>query len=289
MPQKPSYPSPGLKERPFDPRDYRLGAIIPIKYFPKLEDLPEEFELETSDLKDQIDDFCTGNVIALLIGTNEGFPCDENWSMAVSKQLSKDVEDWGQDLRTAMKVGVKAGALPKKDSPFTSDKGSAFLRRIENWPEELFAKAEPQKQKTYFEVTGPYSHFDNIRATIYYLKKVLKQKQGVGLGVLWSWPLSQYIMDDSADKGFGHAITGIGWKQVSGQPYLLIQNSYKDAGEKGRHLFNFTVIENFAERYGVYCYLDMPREEAEFLVGNSLTIESLWWVKIWLFIKKLFV
>src|SRR3990167_6414527 len=135
----------GLKELPKDNRDYKLGAIIPVKKFPKLKDFPNKFILETSDLKDQVEDFCTGNTVALLIGTNEGFPCDENWSFAKSKELSGDPKEWGQDLRTAFHVGTKFGALPKNYSSFTSEKGQEFLRDIKNWPQGLEFYASPQK------------------------------------------------------------------------------------------------------------------------------------------------
>src|SRR3990167_4312660 len=163
----------GLKPKTEDARDYKLGAVIPINEFPKLEYLPINFELDTSDQKDQgSSDFCTGYTTSLLIGTNEGVPIDANWMFAKSKELTGDIDEWGQGLRDALKVGVKFGALEIKDSPLyrvsPDSEENKLLRDIKNWPDTQ-KKEEKHKHKTFWEVTGPYSTFDNIRATMYWL------------------------------------------------------------------------------------------------------------------------
>lgn len=275
----------GLKELPKDTRDYKLGAIISIKKFPKLKDLPDKFILETSDLKDQVEDFCTGNTIALLIGTNEGFPCDENWSFAKSKELSGDPNEWGQDMRTAFQVGVKIGALPKTNSPFGSEKGHEFLRDIKNWPSGLEFFALPQKQKTFWAVSGPYDIFDNIKGTIYYLNSVLKQKQGVGLGILWGWTAEQYTLDKIKEQGEGHAISCIGWEG----DYLILQNSWgKNAGLNGKHLISREVVNHFAGKYGAYVYLDLPKEKAKQMLENNIKLTDNWLIAFFKTIWNLF-
>jgi len=283
----------GLKELPPDSHDFKLGAIIPIKEFPKLEKLPDEFVLETSDLKDQLDDQCTGNTTALLIGTNEGIPIEETWMFAKSKELSGDVDSWGQNLRTAFKVGTKFGALPKNKSPFTSEKGNEFLRRIENWPDGLDFYASPQKQKTFWAVSGPYDAFDNIRATIFYLKNKLNQKQGVGMGLVWGYPAEQYILSEIKESGEGHAITCKGWKKPIDETYLVLQNSWgKEAGKNGEHLILREVVNHFASKYGVFVYLDMPREKAEYYLENNIKLGDNWAVEIskslWRFFRDMF-
>lgn len=278
-------PKTGLKELPQDARDFALGSIIPVKKFPKLEDLPEEFILETSLLYDQLDDQCTGNTTALIIGTNEGVPISAEWMFAKSKELTGDVESWGQDLRSAFKVGVKFGALPLKNAPFRQDKGSEFLRDIKNWPKGLDFYAAPQKQKTFWKVTGPYDNFfHNIKATIFYLYSI-GQKQGVGIGLLWGYPTQQYVLSEIKNQGVGHALSVIGWKKEG----LVLQNSWgPGAGLNGKHIITREVINHFADKYGAFVYMDLPREKAEYMLDHGIKTGDNWLVQLWKVIKSFF-
>ena len=250
----------GLKELPKDSRDFKLSAILKL---PPLEELPDEFELEPVITYDQKDsDYCSGEATCGASGIQEGVSLSPEWSFAVSKMISGDPEEYGQDLRTAMKVHTKYGAIEKKDAPYSIENDEdTKIRYINNWPKELFGKATEHKKLSFFSISGQYDYFDSIRAFLW-MKKATKQ--AVILGLEWSWSLNMKIMENNFAPGSGHAVYCRGFKKIDGKDYLIIQNSYgKEAGDNGKHYFPAEIINKFAEKYGVFAFIDMPPDEAK--------------------------
>lgn len=278
----------GLKPLTKDNRDLKLGALT---ILPKLEELPSQFRLEGVKVKDQkASDFCSAHMSCTMSEFQEDVELEPSWSFAVSKILTEDPDSYGQNLRDAFKAHVKFGAINKDDSPFSLEtKDDKFLRRIENWP-DLFTKAEPYKKQSYVFITGQYDNFDNIRASLWRFRA---EERAVGLGVVWSWPMSQVVMDEASDFGGGHAITCVGWETRDSKPYLIIQNSYGEgAGEKGYHYFSREVINKFVEMYGAGMFLDRPKDDLKYLAENNIKLEDNWLVGLfkvfWKWVKDLF-
>ena len=160
----------GLKPTKKDNRDFQLGKIITL---PKLSELPKEFELEPLSIKDQGDtDFCTAFATCGMRELQEKKELNPYWSFAVSKIISGDPEEWGQDIRTALKSHIKYGAIEEKGVEYWRKEDhqgepiEKIARYIENYPKELFEKAKKHLAQSFFLVTGHYDHFDNIRASI---------------------------------------------------------------------------------------------------------------------------
>ena len=258
----------GLRLLPKDERDFQLGNIVKL---PKLEDLPESYLVETLGVnKQDSSDFCAAFATCTASETQEGIELEPTYTFALSKELSGDPDDWGQDLRTMCKSHTKIGAIEKKDSPYNlSNKDTDFLRRIENWPPELKNKAAIHRKQSYFKITGPYSHFDNIRASLFYYKTPIV------IGVIWSWPLEDVFMEDFKEEGFGHAVTVCGWIKVEEKTYLIIQNSYgASVGRQGFHYFSRKIIDAMIDKFGAFCFIDLPRETAETM--NKWKIKWRW-------------
>lgn len=254
----------GLKPLPVDERDFKVGQIMSL---PKLEDLPEEFELPTLGVKNQYDsDFCSAFAATLVSESQEGIELSPEWHFAVSKKISGDVKEWGQDLRSACEVSVKYGDIPQKDAPFTlKDKTPEVLRDINNWP-DLFTLAIGQKKKSYIKVKGPYDDFDDIRATIY------KLKTPVMIGLVWSWGLNNYELKGIDNNGFGHAITVVGWNSKG----LILQNSGGiKMGFKGQHVIGREEINHFVPLYGAFTFIDYSQDEVKELMKRGIMIEQL--------------
>jgi hypothetical protein len=249
-----------LKVLPKDNRDFKLSAILKL---PPLEELPEEFELKPLVVHSQLNsDYCTQEASCGVSELQEEVELSPEWCFAVSKMISGDPEDFGQDLRTAVSVHTKYGAIEKSEAPYSiQDTEDEIIRYINNWPKELFEKALKHRKKSYFKVDGQYDAFDDIRA---YIWKFKGESRACVLGLEWSWPLEQEIMDKVEEYGGGHAVYCRGWKKINGITYLIIQNSYdKEAGNNGSHCFSREIINKFAEKYGVFTFVDMPEEEAK--------------------------
>src|SRR3990167_7919152 len=94
----------GLKETPKDNRDFLLGSIFRL---PKLEELPNEFIFDIQKIEDQLDsDFCSAFSSSYLSELQEDVDLEPSLSFAISKVISGDPAEWGQDIRSAMKSHV---------------------------------------------------------------------------------------------------------------------------------------------------------------------------------------
>ena len=230
--------------------DFDLGKVFGL---PKLSELPSNFKLGNPIIKHQGDtDFCSAYTSCGMSEFQEGVELYPAYSFALSKKISGDPDAWGQNLRDAMKAHVKFGAIEKGATDVES-------RRLPDYPSGLLEIAQKHRKKSYFKVTGKYTPFDNIRASIWRFKA---QKQAVALGLVFSWPLSTKMLSGVVDNGFGHAMYAIGWVG----DYLTVVNSYgKEAGDQGIHFIHKETINHFTSRYGAYMLIDIPVEEAKLM------------------------
>lgn len=268
-----AYDKFGLRELTRDDRDFSLGAFTVL---PSLEELPKEYKMNLPfEAKDQGNtDFCSAYSSCGVSELQEGIELVPEYSFAGSKKLSGDVDAWGQNLRDACKTHQKHGALPVEVAPKSLKLLSNDKKRQWRWYEQLLPKALPQRKKSYFSVTGNYDSYDNIRATIW---KYRKENRAVMIGVIFSWNLEQYILDNPQDQGYGHAMYVCGWTEKG----LYVRNSYGNkAGEKGLHIVTRDVINEFVPRFGAYMFMDIEKEEAKKLLDREVVTRGSFWARI---------
>ena len=266
----------GLRPTPKDDRDYKLGALFQL---PELSELPADFVLEGHTIKNQQDsDFCSGFAVTGMSELQEGVLLSPEYQFALSKTLSGDTEEWGQDARTAMKTAVKLGSLEKSKTSYSLEsKDVSFLRDIKNWPNYL-EEAKRHQKSVYLKVEGKYDAFDDIRASIY---KWRDEKRAVALGLNFGWGSNEVILEEPK-SGFGHMLYAIGWKSLNGIPYLVIVNSWgKEAGDQGTHLLSRKVVNYYNDMYGAYMFVDKPREDIQYMVDNGIKEGDSWLVQLW--------
>lgn len=200
--------------------------------------------------------------------------CPE-FTFALSKVLTGDPDQWGQNLRDIAKAHTKYGALEESLSPLHSP--PEFVRRIENWPRvaSLVSLAATHKKATYAFTKGNGDAFTNICSWLY---KFSNEKRGVLLGLEWAWPANQSKIEAIAPGGFGHAVLALGWKG----DYLKILNSWgENAGEQGIFWIHRNVIEANVQVYGALMFIDISPEQAKFYMENGVKYENAsWWASI---------
>lgn len=262
----------GLRETPHDERDFKLGAVFDL---PTLESLPSEFELGQTTIRDQTtidpsNDKCSEYGYGVIDELQEGVLTNPDYSFAVSKDISGDPEVFGQDLRTAGLGHVNIGAIEQSQVPAGINVEDHKYRYLESWPTDLKDKASNHKKKSLWVVTGPYDSFDNIRATIY--KFFLDGQQNpVVFGCKFGWSIYQIYMDTITSTGSGHAMAIKGWVVRNGKTYLKVQQSVGEkAGENGYHFFSREVINDAYEKYKAFTAIDMPREDAEWMLKHGI-------------------
>ena len=245
----------GLQKLPKDKNDFSMGAFFKTKVIPTW-----DFIVGTSEILDQVEtDFCTGFATSAASSVQEGVTLNPFWSFAKSKELSGDIEAWGQNLRTACKVHQKTGA-PDYDREYSLEKrDAAFLRDIKNYPEDFLNKALVHKKQAYFEADFFKSTYDSIAAALWKFKD---EKRVVITGALWRshWTFAEggIIPGFGGKDGFGHAFVFVGQKYIKDKPYLIAQLSNgEDIGDKGFFYFSkFVVDREFT--FGNFMFLDMP-------------------------------
>lgn len=271
----------GLLPLPQDSRDFKVGAIYRL---PKLNELPKDFVLDGFHIKDQRDtDMCSAFASTGMSELQEGVELSPEFSFAMGKKISGDIEAWGQNLRTASASHVKYGCIEKNEAPYSVDnKDRNFLSDPKNWVgyEE---KGKKHQKQTYLKVTGVGDDgFDTIRKVIW---KWRDEKRAVLIGVQWGWTSDQKIINEPV-AGIGHAMYVIGWKTINGIIYLIVVNSWgNNAGDNGVHYISREVINKWEPLYGAFMFVDKPREDIEYMIQNKIKEDDNWIVQ---FMKVLY-
>ena len=267
----------GLRPLPKDDRDYNLGAVFSL---PKLEKLPERFEIPPLKIIDQKgNDFCSAATRAGQKAIMEDKMPFYPALFAISKEISGDADKWGQDMRTAFKASLKSVPLlenaPEALKNALQREDWEYLRDINNYPPEYIESGRQYADGSFFVVKSPfYDAFDTARAALWKFKN---KKQTIAVGVIFTWILSDEKLTGTRDGGFGHMMFINGWTEDG----LIITNSYgNNAGTNGKHIITRETINYFADKYGMMMGVDLSQEKAKYYAQGGIKETDNWLVKL---------
>ena len=110
-------PAFGLKLLPRDPRNLQLGKIVSL---PAYDLTPDEFCLETLEIKNQKDtDFCASFSSSTASELQESVLLAPEFTFAAAKEISGDIQGFGLSFYDVLKAHIQVGAIEKKNSPFS--------------------------------------------------------------------------------------------------------------------------------------------------------------------------
>jgi len=252
----------GLTSLPYDPRDrnFAMGAIFGTPPLPPL----KSFRVfEPKKIKNQGEtDKCSAYANSYALEAHEGVEINPDYLFAKSKEISGNIEAWGQDLRTACKAPVKYGAIEENTELYNIiAQGRDYSANWRNWGFKYDLSAAVHKQNTFFSVSGRYDLFDNIRANLWDRRE---KKDAVITGALWR-PQWLYLPEGVIPKtqfgrdGYGHAFCFIGQEFIKDEPYLVALLSNGEIGDKGYFYFPREIVNN-EMTYGNYMFIDMAKE-----------------------------
>jgi len=271
----------GLKLLPRDPRNLQLGKIVSL---PAYDLTPDEFCLETLEIKNQKDtDFCASFSSSTASELQESVLLAPEFTFAAAKEISGDIQGFGLSFYDVLKAHIQVGAIEKKNSPFSVEtKDRDFLADIKNWPLEMKLYAGFHRKKTYWEVSGQQTITNDIRSALWYFRN---EKRAVLFGVQWGWDVKEIKINTIPESGIGHALLIIGYKHIDNELYFIVQNSYgKEAGYNGTHYFHWRVVEKFVKQFGAFMLLDLNKEEAEQYLSTGRQLGENW---VWGIIRSL--
>ena len=148
-------------------------------------------------------------------------------------ELMMGATEQGTDIQTALATGVDKGFIPTGDT-VAQDNASCYL---------------------WVHPNNGMDWFDSIRRAIQDTGRPLSA------GVMWmsSWDATPIIQNTGTSALGGHAIKIAGWKQINGQPYLVIQNSWgQNMGDIGLWYFPREIVNKVFGDYGVGYWSDDP-------------------------------
>jgi len=215
----------GLHELPEDKKDFKLGFVFQL---PKLEELPEEFEIEPYDILDQGgNDFCSAYTRAGMKAVMEDKMPFAPALFAISKEISGDLLEWGQDMRSAFKASVKSVPLyenaPERLKKALREQDWVYLRDISNYQKEYIESGKKYADGSYFSVVSPFhDEFDTAKLALW---KFRKKKQTIAIGVIFSWTLDTVKLTGIHDRGYGHMMYLTGFCTISDEDDKLVKES----------------------------------------------------------------
>lgn len=264
----------GLQPLRPDDRDLHLGSIIDL---PKV--VPDFFLDGGWADKIQEEDDCSAFAVILARELRENVELDREFQFAAMKSLSGDPETYGGDLREALSIPVKIGAIRLSDRP-ESCKGKplSFLRYIANWGivASLMEIAWGRRAKSYVFVrpTQGMDAFDTIAATQYFW--LLKgEKRAIPFGTFWDWSLNDYVIEKWTGRGNGHAMSYRGKLTLNGVAYLVVQQNYgTSAGQNGLHLFSRGVVNASEAIFGAGMFTSFTPDELRTMIANGYKLDG---------------
>lgn len=226
----------GLQPLPKDRRDYSnrltFGSF-------NISELPDEYILNSTILNQGGTFKCTAYTACAIQESQHTISFDPDWFYEQEGIVAGKVSEFGYDLRTQMRTGVKKGFRPltEQESP------------------------EKFKDDSFFSIDGFRDLFDNIRVAMWLGKD---EKRCASLGCVWynEFEGQGGIVPLNYKNPAGlHNVKCCGWKKIGAETYLVIQNSYgTSAGDNGLYYFPRSVV-NKVFTVGAYVWRATPDPE----------------------------
>lgn len=221
--------------------------------------LPDEYLLVSRVLDQGFYNTCTAfsAVAARESRTGKGYVPQYFFAQEMAQQGV--VSLGGVDLKTLLKTGAERNSfLSLYYKTSLADATDSEFADPRNWPD---FSSVAEKEEKYFWCDGfGLDMFDRVRIAMWVNRD---RKVTVLAGARWhyQWNVATGIIPETYNSPIGgHAFKIAGWKQINGQPHLVIQNSWgMDDGDSGLFYMSRTVA-NKALTYGAGYWLDLPPE-----------------------------
>jgi hypothetical protein len=257
----------GLQKFIEDERDFSVGAVFGV-----IENLPKEFIVSGAEnLKARNQgrtDYCGAFSGTTCSQVQENVELNPDYQFAKAKQLEGNFKTFGVQPRLLCKSLTKFGSIPQ--TAFEGVDKSKNLRNWKNWDSYFDLFAKKHKKQSYFRVDKGFGDkFETIKSSLY------QHNSLIFTGLVWKPEyMKNSILKRVKGGGEGHAITIIGWKEIDSKEYLILLNSYGEKyGDKGKWYLPKEMIN---ELLFAYIFIDMSKEEAQYMLERNIKINDDW-------------
>ena len=267
--------------------NYRVGGLfglslsgVPTKKTRGL-DFPKSWVLNQTEFEGDNDE-CAGVSGSRVMSILNGYACAPHflWMMARQRAGAKK-EDFGLSNRDLAMAMVKVGALRLEDEPFTFKNGRDFIQEPANWDLiNLRPKALEQICGSVVWVTpsNGMDAFDVFRSSIMKLNKQYGKPHAAVFGLLWNYDFSAKKLDTVATSGTGHDTVVL--DEWDGDYATMLNSLGLDAGENGEHQVHRSIINKWAEEFGMFIPIDATQEEINNAIAIGGRLDRHWTINI---------
>lgn len=223
-------------------------------------------------------DECAGISLSRLLSFLNGYHVGPHFLWMMGRQgAGEKIEDYGLSNRDIANAGRKVGALRMEQEPFSFKDGRDVIQDPTKWPPipALTLKANEQIIGSIVWIVphDGMDAFDVYRATLAKLNKLYGKTHGAVFGLLWNYPMNQYLIDKPSDQGSGHDIP-LYW--ADGDYAIAIQSYGLSAGKEGEQRIHRSVINRWAEEYGMFVPIDATKAQIDTLKARGGKLNDPW-------------
>lgn len=268
----------GLRPTRVDPKDKRFEVR---KLFGAVS-FPDEYNADFgTSMPNQNDDnrptACTSYTIAEIGTDQDGVEYSRDYQFMKTLQAMRVPPDTqGADARTAFKIPCTFGMLLKEHEPSEMSLNSQeWAAEQEHWDIHLDKEAEKNLKPAYLPIKKNPDYFDGIRHA---LMVGQKEHRTVGMATQWSADFRNTsrgkLTDSPRNLVWGHMYKVCGWKQIDGEPYLIVKSwQGKKYGDKGLCYMSRSLCNRLMGVWGAYAATiqDLPTNTVEELKSRQAT------------------
>lgn len=264
---------------------YRVGALLSAtSSIPSKKTRMTQFPLSWVINQGAIEagnDECGGCSAALISGLQEGTQLDPHFHWMMARERSNmGLNDYGVGNVDLAKTLQKVGSLKKEDSPLDFKDGRDKIATPAFWDiVGLLPKALPQKKGSYLWVKAEngMDAYDMFRSSVIALEKKYAKPHGAVFGLTWGYG-NEYLLTHPVESGSGHDVAVLG--EWDGD-YVTMVNSYGTSiGYNGEQQLHRSIINRWAEVYGMFIPIDATPEEVKLAIENGTKLDANWLMNI---------
>ncbi len=260
---------------------YRVGALVTL---PALGTVAQawkapynkEWILNQTEFEWNNDE-CGGCALSIVLSIREQNAIDPHFHWMMARQRAGEtLKDFGVNNRDLAMTSVKVGSLLRKDCPFTFASRRDKIADPGNWEiNGLRPKAVNQISGSIVWVKHEQGldSFDVFRASVTKFNQLYGKSHSAVFGLMWNYDQNNPIINQFVESGSGHDVAVVGWDN----DFAIIVNSLGiHAGKEGEFKVHRSVINKWAEVFGMFIPIDATQDQINALVDSGGKLDSYW-------------
>lgn len=262
---------------------YRVGNVVNL---PKKADIASSYKpiipeawIFNQQESEAGNDECGGCSFAMVSSLQEGFPLDPHftWMMARANAGSQ-LSDFGVSNRDLAMAAIKVGSLKRQFAPYTFKTPRDVIANPASWDVAKLiplAREQVKGSVVWVKPEGDYDAFDVFRASVTKFNALYNKPHGAVFGMKYNYVNAD--IDAPVEQGTGHDVALVGW---DGDYAWMVNSLGLNAGVRGWFRVHRSVINRWAEVFGMFIPIDATQEQVKWMVAQGGKLDNYWFTNI---------